>query len=197
MCLSIRALAVRQLLYCPSLGPAPGRPRVPQVTGKERSMRPSRTSSFRSISRPTSPASSAARSAIPVKSSTGFPLWSASVDGEAVKLELKTAGPGVQTFDGRLSADGQTITGQFLIDVSRRAVHTEAQRRGADRAAAAQRRDRRQARGVVGRGARGRRPVIAARADADESCRPNRDGDVGHGWRLADSCRHRSPTTAR
>jgi len=48
---------------------------------------------------------------------TGFPLWSATVDGDAVKLELKTGGPGVQTFDGRLSADGQTITGQFLIDV--------------------------------------------------------------------------------
>ncbi len=47
----------------------------------------------------------------------GFPLWSASADGETVKLELKTAGPGVQTFDGRLSEDGQTIKGQFLIDV--------------------------------------------------------------------------------
>jgi len=47
----------------------------------------------------------------------GFPLWSASADGETVKLELKTAGPGVQTFEGRFSEDGQTITGRFLIDV--------------------------------------------------------------------------------
>ena len=47
----------------------------------------------------------------------GFPLWSASVDGEAVKVELKTAGSGVQTFDGRFSEDRQTIKGQFLIDV--------------------------------------------------------------------------------
>ena len=47
----------------------------------------------------------------------GYPLWSVSVDGDAVKLELKTADPGVQTFDGRLSADSQSITGRFLIDV--------------------------------------------------------------------------------
>ena len=53
----------------------------------------------------------------PAQKLSGFPLWSATVDGEAVKLELKTGGPGVQTFEGRLSADGQTITGQFLIDV--------------------------------------------------------------------------------
>ena len=47
----------------------------------------------------------------------GFPLWSASADGETVKLELKMADPGMRTFDGRLSDDGETITGQFLIDV--------------------------------------------------------------------------------
>jgi hypothetical protein len=48
---------------------------------------------------------------------TGYPLWSASSDGETVKLELKMADPGVRTFDGRLSSDGETIAGQFLIDV--------------------------------------------------------------------------------
>ena len=47
----------------------------------------------------------------------GLPLWSASVDGRLVKVEIKTAGPAVQTFDGRVSVDGQTITGQFLVDV--------------------------------------------------------------------------------
>jgi len=47
----------------------------------------------------------------------GFPLWSASVDGDAVKIELKMADPGIRTFDGRLSADRETITGQFLISV--------------------------------------------------------------------------------
>ena len=113
---------------------------------------------------------------------TGFPLWSTTVDGEAVKLELKTGGPGVQMFDGRLSADGRRSRASF-DPRSRRTVHAETQRRGADRSTAAQRRDRRQARGVVGRIARGRRPVIAARADADESCRPNLDGYVGP-WRL-------------
>jgi hypothetical protein len=53
----------------------------------------------------------------PSQKLNGFPLWSARIDGDAVKLELKTADPGVRTFDGRLSADGQTITGQFLISV--------------------------------------------------------------------------------
>ena len=48
---------------------------------------------------------------------TGFPLWSASSDGDVVKLELKMADPGVRTFDGRLSADGLSIEGRFLIDV--------------------------------------------------------------------------------
>jgi hypothetical protein len=47
----------------------------------------------------------------------GSPLWSASSDGDVVKLELKTADPGVRTFDGRLSADGHSIQGQFLIDI--------------------------------------------------------------------------------
>jgi hypothetical protein len=48
---------------------------------------------------------------------TGFPLWSASSDGEVVKLEVKFADPGVRTFDGRLSDDGEKIIGKFLIDV--------------------------------------------------------------------------------
>lgn len=47
----------------------------------------------------------------------GFPLLSASIEGDAVKLELKMADPGVRTFDGRLSADGLSIQGQFLINV--------------------------------------------------------------------------------
>ena len=47
----------------------------------------------------------------------GLPLWGASVDGRLIKLEIKTAGPAIQTFDGRLSVDGQSITGQFLVDV--------------------------------------------------------------------------------
>jgi hypothetical protein len=63
----------------------------------------------------------------------GLPLWSASVDGRLVKLELKSAGAAVQTFDGRVSADGQTITGQFLIDVY--AVPFELKRTGEARIA--------------------------------------------------------------
>jgi hypothetical protein len=53
----------------------------------------------------------------PSEKLSGFPLRGASLDGETVKIEIKTADPGLRTFDGRLSADGQTITGQFLIDV--------------------------------------------------------------------------------
>ena len=64
----------------------------------------------------------------------GLPLWTASVDGRLVKLEIKSAGPAIQTFDGRVSADGQTITGQFLVDVY--AVPFELKRTGDARIAA-------------------------------------------------------------
>jgi hypothetical protein len=63
----------------------------------------------------------------------GLPLFSASVDGRLVKLEIKSAGPAIQTFDGRVSPDGQTITGQFLVDVY--AVPFELKRTGAARIA--------------------------------------------------------------
>jgi hypothetical protein len=61
----------------------------------------------------------------------GFPLFSASVDGEIVKLELKM--PGIRTFDGRFSEDGETIEGRFLIDVH--AVPFTLKRNGAARIA--------------------------------------------------------------
>ena len=54
---------------------------------------------------------------VPSQRLSGFPLRAASIEGETVKIEMKMADPGVRTFDGRLSADGQTIAGQFLIDV--------------------------------------------------------------------------------
>jgi len=54
---------------------------------------------------------------IPSQRLNGFPLWSASTDGTAVKLEIKLADPGIRTFDGRMSADGLSIEGQFLINV--------------------------------------------------------------------------------
>ena len=54
---------------------------------------------------------------IPSVGLNGFPLRSASSDGEAVKIEIKMSDPGMRTFDGRLSADGLSITGQFLINV--------------------------------------------------------------------------------
>ena len=47
----------------------------------------------------------------------GFPLLGASADGETVKIELKMADPGVRTFEGRFYEDGQTIKGNFLMDV--------------------------------------------------------------------------------
>jgi hypothetical protein len=64
----------------------------------------------------------------------GLPLWSARVDGRLVKLEIKSAGPAIQTFDGRLSVDGQSITGQYLVDVY--AVPFELKRIGDARIAA-------------------------------------------------------------
>ncbi len=45
----------------------------------------------------------------------GYPLSSATVDGRVVLLEIKTGGSGPQTFAGTLSADGQTLSGNFLI----------------------------------------------------------------------------------
>jgi hypothetical protein len=53
----------------------------------------------------------------PSQGLNGFPLSSASADGETVKIEMKMADPGVRTFDGRFSEDGETIKGQFLIGV--------------------------------------------------------------------------------
>jgi hypothetical protein len=47
----------------------------------------------------------------------GFPLWNVAVEGQSVRLELKTSDPGVQTFAGTLSADGQSMSGDFLVSV--------------------------------------------------------------------------------
>ncbi len=53
----------------------------------------------------------------PSQQLTGFPLWSIAVEGRSVRLELKTSDPGVQAFEGDLSADGQTLSGDFLVSV--------------------------------------------------------------------------------
>ena len=47
----------------------------------------------------------------------GYPLWSATVDGRSVKLDLKFSDAAVQSFDGELAADGRSMTGEFLISV--------------------------------------------------------------------------------
>jgi len=46
----------------------------------------------------------------------GFPFWNATVDGGAVRLEIKM-GEGAQAFVGNLAADGQSLSGDFLVSV--------------------------------------------------------------------------------
>ena len=53
----------------------------------------------------------------PAEHINGFPLWNASVDGRSVSLEIKIGGSAVQTFAGNLSADGQSMSGDFLVNV--------------------------------------------------------------------------------
>jgi hypothetical protein len=53
----------------------------------------------------------------PSQSLKGFPLRLVAVDGTAVTLELKTADPGVQTFNGNLSADSREMSGNFLVGI--------------------------------------------------------------------------------
>jgi hypothetical protein len=48
---------------------------------------------------------------------TGLPLWSVTLDGSALRAELKAGGDGVQTFAGKIGGDGKTLTGDFLISV--------------------------------------------------------------------------------
>ena len=123
---------------------------------------------------------------------TGFPLWSATVEGKPVRLEPQDQRARRAGLDGRPVAPTVKRWRGSSSSTSTPCHSRSAHRRRTDRSAAPQRRDRRQARGVVGRIARrGRRPVIAARADADEPCRPNFDGYLGHGWRLADPRRRR------
>jgi hypothetical protein len=48
---------------------------------------------------------------------TGYPFANVVVDGESVRLEIKTADPGVQAFAGTIGADGQSFAGNFLVSV--------------------------------------------------------------------------------
>ena len=53
----------------------------------------------------------------PAERLAGFPLWNVTADGRAVRVEIKTAGSGVQTFAGTLSVDGKAMSGDFLVSV--------------------------------------------------------------------------------
>jgi hypothetical protein len=48
---------------------------------------------------------------------TGYPLSAATVNGDAVRLEVKTGGSGAQTFAGKLGVDGKKLSGDFLVGV--------------------------------------------------------------------------------
>jgi hypothetical protein len=47
----------------------------------------------------------------------GYPFAAASLDGNAVRLELRTGGSGAQTFAGDVAADGRSMSGDFLIGI--------------------------------------------------------------------------------
>ncbi|HEY5569218.1 MAG TPA: hypothetical protein VIM81_18490 [Gammaproteobacteria bacterium] len=53
----------------------------------------------------------------PAERIKGFPLWSATVEGMSVSLELKFDDSGVRTFAGNLSADGASMSGDLLVNV--------------------------------------------------------------------------------
>ena len=48
---------------------------------------------------------------------TGLPLWSVTLEGSTLRVELKARGDGVQTFAGTIGSDGRTVSGDFLINV--------------------------------------------------------------------------------
>jgi hypothetical protein len=48
---------------------------------------------------------------------TGYPLSAATLNASDVRLEVKTGGSGVQTFAGKLGADGKKLSGDFLVGV--------------------------------------------------------------------------------
>jgi len=48
---------------------------------------------------------------------TGLPLWSVTLDGSALRVELKAGGDGIETFAGTFGADKRTLAGDFLISV--------------------------------------------------------------------------------
>jgi hypothetical protein len=60
---------------------------------------------------------------------TGYPFANVVVEGDSMRLEIKTADPGVQAFAGTIGADGQTFAGDFLVSVY--AVPFSLARRGA------------------------------------------------------------------
>jgi hypothetical protein len=47
----------------------------------------------------------------------GYPLFSATVNGNDVRLEVKTGGSDVQTFEGKLGTDGKALSGDFLVGI--------------------------------------------------------------------------------
>jgi len=48
---------------------------------------------------------------------TGYPLSAATLNGNEVRLEVRTGGSGAQTFAGKLGADGKKLSGDFLVGV--------------------------------------------------------------------------------
>ena len=47
----------------------------------------------------------------------GFPFASASLEGSAVRLEIRTGGSPAETFAGNVAADGKSMSGDFLVGI--------------------------------------------------------------------------------
>jgi len=48
---------------------------------------------------------------------SGFPFAAASLDGNAVRLEIRTGGSPAETFAGSVAADGKSMSGDFLVGI--------------------------------------------------------------------------------
>ena len=112
MCLSIRVLALVTALLPAAFAGAGPAARARGTLGRSDPRTASRTSwSGRSCGRR---AGKLGGTFSTPQRLNGFPLWSASSDGRSREARDQDGRPGVRTFDGRLSADGEKITGQFL-----------------------------------------------------------------------------------
>jgi hypothetical protein len=98
---------------------------------------------------------------IPAQDIKGLPLVIAAVDGDTVRFGARSD----QTFNGRLSADGKSITGTFKVPQGEVPFYGDTDRRGPFRAARQECTGWPGARGHMERDAQGRADRAATGAD--------------------------------